>query len=96
MARGQEETSTNQARIKRGTPREMATASSLVATMSIEELRSFSKVPVDISFELSDGAAAPTIGGGGGGGDSCHSRGARINNICILNSSYCRSKATVV
>ena len=27
----------------------------------------------------------------GGQDDSCHSRGAGINNICILNSSYCRS-----
>ena len=28
--------------------------------------------------------------------DSCHSRGAGINNIYILNSFYCRSQATAV
>ena len=28
--------------------------------------------------------------------DSCHSRGVGINNISILNSFYCRSKATAV
>ena len=28
--------------------------------------------------------------------DSCHGRGAGINNIYILNSFYCRSKATTV
>ena len=63
MARGQEETSTSQARRKRGTTRETLTASNLVATMFVEELRSFSQVPSDISLELPDGAVAPTIGG---------------------------------
>ena len=28
--------------------------------------------------------------------NSCHSRGAGINNIYILNSFYCRSQATTV
>ena len=41
MARGQEKTSTSQAGRKRWTPRELLTESSLVAVMSIEELRSF-------------------------------------------------------
>ena len=41
----------------------MPTASSLVATMSVEDLRSFSQVPTGISLELSDGASVPTIGG---------------------------------
>ena len=48
MARGHEEASTSQARCKRGTPRETPTVSSLVAVMSVEELRSFSQVPIDI------------------------------------------------
>ena len=52
MARGQEETYTSVAGRKRGTPRELPTASSLVSAMSIEELRSFYKVPTDISMEF--------------------------------------------
>ena len=41
----------------------MPTASSLVAAMSIEDLRSFNQVPVGISLELLDGAVVPTVGG---------------------------------
>ena len=63
MAKGQEETSTSQARRKRGTLRESPTASSLVAVMSAEKLRSFCQVPIDISLELLDGAAISTVGG---------------------------------
>ena len=48
---------------RRGTPQESPTTSSLVAAMSIEELRSFYQVPDDISLKLSDGAAVSTIGG---------------------------------
>ena len=39
MARGHEEVSTSQARRRRGPPREMPTASSLVVAMYAEELR---------------------------------------------------------
>ena len=63
MARGQEETFTSQARRKRGTHRESPTASSLVVAMSVEELRSFCQVLIDISLELSDGAAISSVGG---------------------------------
>ena len=35
--------------------------SSLVSSMSIEELRSFCRVPYDISLELSDGQARSTV-----------------------------------
>ena len=63
MVRSQEETSTSQAGRMRGTPQELPTASSLVAAMSIEELRSFCQVPVDISLELSDGAVVSTVRG---------------------------------
>ena len=63
MARGQEETSTSQAGCKRGTPRESPTASSLVAAMYVEELRSFCQVPADISLELLDGDAVSTVEG---------------------------------
>ena len=63
MARGQEETSTSLAGRKRGTPRELPTTISLVSAMSIEELRSFYKVPTDISMDLSDRAAVSTVRG---------------------------------
>ena len=63
MAGGQEETSTCQVGHKRGTPPEMLTASSLVAAMSIEDLRSFSQVHVGISLELSNGLAVTTTRG---------------------------------
>ena len=63
MARGQEETSTSQAGHKRGIPRESPTASSLVAAISVEDLRSFCQVPENISLELSDGAAVSNVRG---------------------------------
>ena len=63
MTRGHEETSTSQIGRKRGISQEMPTISSLVVAMFVEELRSFSQVPVDIRLEVADGPAAPTIGG---------------------------------
>ena len=63
MERGQEETSTSQVGRKRVTPRESLIASSLVAAMSIEELRSFCQVPMDISLEFSDEAVVSIVGG---------------------------------
>ena len=63
MARGHEETSISQAGREGGTSREMPTISSLVAIMSIKELRSFSQVPADIKLEVENGLVAPTIGG---------------------------------
>ena len=61
MIRGKEETSTNQVRSRKGFSRESPTMSSLVSSMSIEELRSFCRVPYDISLELSDGQARSTV-----------------------------------
>ena len=61
MARGQEDTSTSQARRKRRPPRESSIASNLVAAMSVEELKSFCQVPADISLELSDRATDSTV-----------------------------------
>ena len=63
MAGGQEETSTSQVGRKRGTPRDTPTTSSLVAAMSIEELKSFNQVPANISLELLDDTAASTTRG---------------------------------
>ena len=68
MKRGHEETSTSQAGRKRGTLWETPIIRSLVATMSIEELRSFNQVPTDIRLEVAEGPTAPNIRGGGGGG----------------------------
>ena len=62
MMRGQEETSTSRVERRRGAPRESPITSSLAIVMSVEELRSFFQVPVDISLELLDGVAASTIG----------------------------------
>ena len=62
MARGHEEVSTSQAEHRRGTPRETPTASSLVTAMSVEELRLYSQIPVEISMEMSEGAATSTFG----------------------------------
>ena len=60
--RGQEETSTSEIVRKKGSIWELPTTSSLVSSMSMEELRSFCQVPDDISLELSDGPACSTVG----------------------------------
>ena len=62
MARGYKEVSSSQARRWRATPQETPTASSLVAAMSIEELRLYSQAPTEISLEMSDGSTTSTIG----------------------------------
>ena len=53
MVRGQEETSTSQVGRMRGPDLELPSARSLVYSMSMEELRSFCRVPDSISLELS-------------------------------------------
>ena len=65
MVRDHEEVSTSQVGRKRGKPPhlETPTVSSLVAAMSVEELRSFKQVPSAIILEVSYGRTAPTIGG---------------------------------
>ena len=62
MTRGQEEISTSQVGRRRGSSRESPTMSSLVASMSMEELRSFCRVPDGISLEFSDRAAFSIVG----------------------------------
>ena len=62
MMRGQEETSTSQVRLRKGSKRESPTTRSLVSSMSMEELRSFCRVPDDISIELSDGPTRSVVG----------------------------------
>ena len=63
MARVQEETSTSQAGRRKGTTREMPSASNLVIATFVGELRSFCQVPVNISLELSYGTTFSTVGG---------------------------------
>ena len=62
MKKGHEEVLTNQVGRRKGTPWEMPTASSLVAAMSIEELRLYNQIPIEISLETLDGAATTTVG----------------------------------
>ena len=62
MIRGQKETSTSQVWRRRGPNRELPFASSLVSSMSMEELRSLCQIPDSISLELSDGLTASIVG----------------------------------
>ena len=52
VMRGQEETFTSQVVHRKGSNQESPTASSLVSSMSMEELRSFCRVTDDISLAL--------------------------------------------
>ena len=61
MARGQEETSTSQAGRKRGPGRDTPSASSIISSLSMEELKSYYHIPDDIDFELLDGSVESTI-----------------------------------
>ena len=63
MAKGQEETSTSQAGRKRGPTRGMPSTSSIISSLSMEELRTYCEIPDDIDIMLSDGLAQNTIGG---------------------------------
>ena len=62
MMRGQEETSTSQVWRRKGSSRESPTTSSLMSSMSMEELRSFCRVLDGIILELSNGPARSTVG----------------------------------
>ena len=61
MTRGQEETSTSQTERRRGLSWDMPSASCLISSLSIEELRSYCQIPNNIDFELPDGPTEPTI-----------------------------------
>ena len=54
MAKGQEETSTSQAGRKRGPTRGMPSTSSIISSLSMEELRTYCEIPDDINIMLSD------------------------------------------
>ena len=59
--RGQEETSTSQVVHMKRSSQESPTASSLVSSMFMEELRSFYQVPDGISLEFSNKPARSTV-----------------------------------
>ena len=61
MARGQEETSTSQVGRRRGPSWDTPSASNLISSLSMEELRSYYQIPNDIDFELSDGHTEPIM-----------------------------------
>ena len=62
MARGQEETTTSQAGRKRGPSRESPSTSSIISSLSMDEVRSYCQIPEDIDLELSEGPAESTMG----------------------------------
>ena len=61
MARGQEETSTSQDGHRRGPGQDTPSASSIISSLSMEELRSYYHIPNNIDFEFSDGLTESTI-----------------------------------
>ena len=61
MVRGQEDTSTSLAGHKREPVRDTPSASNIISSLSMEELRSYCHIPDNIDFELSDGPAESTI-----------------------------------
>ena len=62
MARGQEETFTSQAGRRRGPGLDTPSESSIISSLSMEELRSYCQIPDNIDFELVDGPPESTIG----------------------------------
>ena len=62
VMRDQKETSTSQVVRRKGSSGESPIASSLVSSMSMEELRSLCRIPNGISLELLDGPTLSTIG----------------------------------
>ena len=63
MVRDQKETSTSQAGRKRGPTRGTPSISSIISSLSMEELRIYYEIPDDIDVMLSDGPTQNTVGG---------------------------------
>ena len=61
LARGQQETSTSQGGHRRRPSRDTSSASSLISSLSMEELRSYCQIPSNIDFELPDGSTESTV-----------------------------------
>ena len=66
MARGQEETSTSQTGHRRGLGRDTPSTSSIISSLSMEELRSYCQIPDNINIELPDDPADSNFGEGDG------------------------------
>ena len=62
MARGLEETSTSQARRRRGPSRESPSARTIISSLSMDEVRSYYQIPEDIDFKLLEGPTESTVG----------------------------------
>ena len=63
MARGEEETSTNQAGRRRGPARKAHSASHIVSSLTMEELRTYCEIPDNIDLKLIDKPDESTLGG---------------------------------
>ena len=63
MTRGQEESSTSQAGHKRGPSQDTPSSSSLISSLSIEELRYYCQIPNIIDFKFPDGLAESIVKG---------------------------------
>ena len=61
MERGQEETSTYQVGCIRGPSRDTPSASNLISSLSMEELRSYYQIPNNIDFKLPNGPTESTV-----------------------------------
>ena len=61
MTRCQDETFTSQVRRRRGPGRDTSSESSIISSMSMEELRSYFHIPNDVDLELLDGPTESTI-----------------------------------
>ena len=66
MMRGQEETSTSQAGRRRGPGRDTPSISSIISSLSMEELRSYCQIHDNNDIEFLEGPAEFTIGEGDG------------------------------
>ena len=64
MVRGQEETSTSQARRRKRPGRETPSTRNIISSLSLEEMRSHCQIPENIDIEFLDGPAESTIGEG--------------------------------
>ena len=63
MTRGEEETSTSQASRKRGPPGGTRSASSIVSSLTMEELRTYYEIPDNIDLKLMEKPEDSTLGG---------------------------------
>ena len=63
MAIGEEDTSTSQAGIRQGPARVVSSASHIVSSLTMEELRTYREIPDDINLKLMDKSDESTLGG---------------------------------